>query len=103
MMLRLLDISIKLYIGDLEWEKKKQQKILVSVEIRVNGRPPDYWKISKALVGRFSKSRYEWVEDLAQAMASYLKKEFAVHGRLTLSKFPPLPKSPKIFQVEKRF
>lgn len=100
MIIRLKDIEFLLYIGDLPWEKKNLQKVAVTLEVKVIGTPPDYWAISKAILKEFSRSKHLWLEDLAQAMAKFLKKEFKIRGRLTLSKFPEVPKSPKVFQVE---
>ncbi len=101
MILRLVEVPLKLYIGDLPWEKKRRQKVLVNLEIKVSGQPPDYWKISKAIVRQFSGSKYAWVEHLADAMGDYLKTEFKIKGRLVIGKFPSLPGSPRIFQVER--
>lgn len=100
MLLCLQDVAIRLYIGDLPWEKKHLQKVAVTLEILVKGQPPDYWAISKAIVQEFSKTKYLWLEDLALAMAGFLKKEFKIRGVLKLSKFPKPRQSPKVFQVE---
>lgn len=100
MRIKLEDIELRLYIGDLPWEKKHLQKVAVTLEIRVKGQPPDYWAISKAIVQEFSKTKYLWLEDLALAMADFLKKKFKIRGALKLSKFPKPRQSPKVFQVE---
>lgn len=102
MILRLKDLELKLYVGDLLWEKTHLQKIFVDLEIRLSQRqrPPDYWAISKGLVNKFSNKHYEWVEDCALAMRGYLKKQFNIRGRLIVSKLPRVAQSPKVFQVD---
>ncbi|GEM_PF-5070965 len=100
MLIRLENLEFSLYIGDLPWEKKNLQKVAVTLEIRVKGQPPDYWAVSKAIVQEFSKTKYLWLEDLAVAMADFLKKNFKIKGDLKLSKFPKPRQSPKVFQVE---
>jgi len=100
MRIALRGLEFRLFIGDLPWERRHLQKIRLDLVVLVRGKPPDYWALSKALVKKFSGSRHEWLEDLAAALRSYLKKEWKLHGTVTLSKFPRLPGSPKIFQVE---
>ncbi|MBI2071216.1 MAG: hypothetical protein HYT79_11530 [Elusimicrobia bacterium] len=100
MRIRLVGIGLKLYIGDLPWEKTHLQKIDVTLEINVRGKPPDYWAVSKALIKKFSGSHYEWVEDLALAMKKFLNKKLGLRGTLLLSKYPTVPLSPRIFQVD---
>ncbi|MBI4369872.1 MAG: hypothetical protein HY547_06560 [Elusimicrobia bacterium] len=100
MTLKLIELPLKLYIGDLPWEKTHLQRVLLTLEIVVSNKQPDYWVISQGLVKKFSKTRFEWVEDLARAMARYLKIKHGLKGRLVISKFPKPKNSPKIFQVE---
>lgn len=100
MRIKLKDLELKLYIGDLSWEKKRLQRVSVTLAIDVKKNPPDYWRISQAIVGQFSKERYAWLEDLALAMAKFLKTKFKIRGSLTLQKFPRVPKSPRVFEVQ---
>lgn len=99
MQIRLIDIPLKLYIGDMTWEKQRLQTVGVTIEINVQDKPPDYWAISKGIIREFGKSRHEWLEDLALAMKKYLRKNFKINGRLILDKRPKVSLSPKIFQV----
>lgn len=101
MIIRLIDLEIKLFIGDLPWEKNHPQTVAVNLELKIAPQtPPDYWAISQTLLRQFTKSRYEWLEDLGLAMRRLLKKKWNFKGRLTLSKYPKVRHSPKIFQVE---
>ncbi|MEK6543113.1 MAG: dihydroneopterin aldolase [Elusimicrobiota bacterium] len=101
MTLRLNGITLKLFIGDLPWEKKQLQKVSVDIEIRVrNAKPPDYRKLSQHLIKNYSRARYAWLEDLAIAMHRDLKKRLQLSGKLTLTKKPRPSDSPQEFQVE---
>ncbi|MBI4064593.1 MAG: hypothetical protein HY401_09895 [Elusimicrobia bacterium] len=99
MKIRLIEIPLKLFIGDLPWEKKHLQSVAVTVEIEPKGKPPDYWAISKGIIAQFEKKHYDWLEDLAGVMKKYLKREFKIRGKLILKKYPKVPRSPKIFEV----
>jgi len=94
-------LDFSMYIGDLPWEKTHLQKVSLDLEIivAVNKKPPDYWIISKGILKMFSKSHYEWVEDLAYAIKRYLDKNWNLKGQLVVSKCPKVPQSPKVFQV----
>lgn len=96
---KLFDLEFKLYIGDIEWEKKNLQKVSVTLEVNIGRRLIDYWAVSKFVTENFSKTKYLWLEDLALALAAALKKKFKVRGSLSLRKYPSLPSSPKVFEV----
>ncbi|MBI4669045.1 MAG: hypothetical protein HY747_07640 [Elusimicrobia bacterium] len=100
MRLRLKDIPLELYVGDLPHETTRLQRIDIALDIEVRGKPPDYWEISKNIVEKFGGLRYKWLEDLALAVKKYLKKTYKIKGALVLSKYPGIAKSPKVFQVE---
>ena len=92
------DIKMRLHIGVTEKERRKRQKVFVSLEMRPEGETHgedmlehtiDYSAVRRGLHSLLRDTRFKLIETVAERSAQYVLDNFSArHVTVTVKKFP---------------